>query len=290
LRKMGYIILVLMVIVLLPDPNIGNDFDTTDDGNRTGSGDRIELWEDLIVTGELEFIGKEILLNGNLIVTPGGILSLINSTLIINTSSNDNSDRNVPQYWIKVEKGAEFNVINSTIKSSNNSISLFDTRNTYSFEIYGAANIIHSNISCLWGKSDMRLSNGGIQVYSNDVLIEDSSIENNPIWGISIWNNSSPSIRNCNISSNGWGGIRIHSGNLIIENSTFSSNRVCDIAIWTAKNFNIFLLNCSLEHNLTIRNSSENNALITFAWFLNVNVIDLYENPVPYANVWSDPL
>ncbi len=247
------------------------------------------MWEDLIVTGELEYVGTEIILNGNLSIREGGILSLIDSILIFNISSDWPRVSFSPQCRIDVEKNGELNIINSTITSSNSSIKDFRKYETYTFKIYGTANIIDSNISCMWMGSWSYSFMCGIQIFSNDVIIENSRIENNYGYGISIFNNSCTTILNCNISSNREGGIFLASSDLVIENTTFVYNGFesygDDIFSWRSTECRIDILNCSLEHDILANIQYPDSAEISCSWLLNLNVIDMDENPISSANV-----
>ena len=234
---------------------------------------------DLIITNESKYFNEEIILTGNLSIEFGGKLTLINSTLIFNTDNHVNTTSSFC-YTLIVEAGGVLNLFNSTIKTSSYSIESSDSQNTYSFDIHGTAKIVNSKISCMWGGAEhSAFGYGGIKIFSKDVVIENTSIMDNQLWGITVFNSSGPIIRNCRIFSNPFGGICHHSGTLIIENTSFFSNGK-DIYFGRRGYNNLTLINCSLEQNYSFSDILEDDDNISIAWHLNINIIDLYGNPI----------
>ncbi|MEW5937587.1 MAG: right-handed parallel beta-helix repeat-containing protein [Candidatus Thermoplasmatota archaeon] len=107
---------------------------------------------------------KEIILNGNLTITPTGSLTLNNVTLRINQSANGTCT-------IKVENGGELYVVGGSNITSNNTY-------YYLFVVYGRLRVNDTAISMMDVLSG---SWGGIHVYSNDVHVGNSTIFN--CWG-----------------------------------------------------------------------------------------------------------
>jgi parallel beta-helix repeat protein len=103
-------------------------------------------------------------LKGNLIVKDGGTLNLDNVTMKFNCEQDG-------QYGIDIQYGGLFFVDNSTINPVKSQF-------TFRFEVNGTMDMNQCLVEYLWGqdftKSDVRI--GGIQIYSDDVIIKNSEI------------------------------------------------------------------------------------------------------------------
>jgi len=144
---------------------------------------------DWIITNETNISNKTLILNGNLSVLDGGVLTITNVTLILNSSFD-------AEHWINVSKGGTLNVVGSNITALNIS-------NGYKFKVLGNMTIEGSKISYMggiphWGE-------GGIEIYSDNVTIQNSTISHGSVVGINIFG-SSPIIINNTISLNGESG------------------------------------------------------------------------------------
>jgi parallel beta-helix repeat protein len=148
-------------------------------------------------------------LNDNVYVAPGSTLVIRNSTIMFNTTYNK-------EYSIYADKDSRLEIINSSITAR-------DYRKGYGFEIYGSARLADSDFSYLFGTSEHENGDGGIEIYSSDVLISNSSISHNQVNGILIAH-SSPTIENCMIESNYDEGIELHDSSAAIRNNMFREN------------------------------------------------------------------
>ena len=300
---------VIILSMLFSGFVIGDDYGRPENNVSSRTGNRIELWGDLIVTGEVEFKGKEIILNGDLHIETGGKLTLINSSLVFNTTSS-----HFPyfhsSYEIVVEMGSIFNVINSSIRSVENAIS-FAPQDRYFFNVSGTVNILHSNISSLWGHSSFpwARADGGIRIFSGNITIEDSIIFNSVATAMTVFGNCNVMIKNSTINPNRFGhGIVSWAGT--IKKSSDENALAIDKEIgkqpnhweicqcrWTRGYINIentsFLniCNCPIKgyrYDLFfILNSSYADILYgnIRAWLLNINVTDSYGHPLPDVNI-----
>jgi parallel beta-helix repeat protein len=130
------------------------------------------------------YVDESLVLTGSVLVDIGQTLHLKNSTVQMDLSYDN-------EFGIWVAQGGTLILENSTIESSS---SMFG----YYFEIMGSANISHSTISGLWGDPDNENFDGGLEIYSDDVVIRDSAILNSTTNGLLI-TNSGPLIINTTI-------------------------------------------------------------------------------------------
>jgi parallel beta-helix repeat protein len=132
----------------------------------------------------------------------------------MNATTSDAGD------YIHVESGGELNVINgSTITTD--PITPAQSPDPYEFRIDGTAlinNSIVEKMDDLSGESD------GIQIYSSDVTITNSTVRLSEGNGLYIYN-AQPTIKHCDIIDNSHHGVYIEStDNCIFENNNVSSN------------------------------------------------------------------
>ncbi|MCK4444506.1 MAG: right-handed parallel beta-helix repeat-containing protein [Thermoplasmata archaeon] len=142
------------------------------------------------------------------------------------------------QFGIWIAKGGNLILENTTIQS-------ISEKYNYTFEIMGSARIEGSTIANIWG--DERISNqeGGLEVYSSDVIIERSVIRNATTNGILIVN-SNPVIANTTIQDARDDGIEMQNSNARIMNNTI---RNCGWAMVVLRGSNAMI-----EGNLIIEN------------------------------------
>ncbi|MHA2336508.1 MAG: right-handed parallel beta-helix repeat-containing protein [Candidatus Hodarchaeales archaeon] len=161
---------------------------------------------DWIVTGSELYTNQTIVVGGNLIIA-GGNLTLNNVTLIINSSFDG-------EHMINVTSEGIFNILN------NSTITPYDILRTYRFQVFGSMTIIDSKVSYMWG--DRPRNPGGIEIYSNNVVIVNSLIEHGKTYGISILG-SSPNISYNTIKDNDFG-IGVGYSSAIISSNNITSN------------------------------------------------------------------
>jgi hypothetical protein len=119
---------------------------------------------------------EDLILNGDLIVKPGGNLTLNNVKIQFNSSAGTNLkfevESNITGNYSKM---GELNIFNSNITVKDD-----DGNHFFDFIIRGNATIYNSEISYVGGSDPI----SGIQVYSDNVIISESEISNCKYAGI----------------------------------------------------------------------------------------------------------
>ena len=115
-----------------------------------------------------------------------------------------------------VAEGGRLEIMNSFIGSATSEYG-------YGFEIYGEATFADSRFSGIYGPDDIINGDGGMEIYSDDVVLFNCTIADNPVNGILI-SCASPTIENCVIKGNEDDGIEIHHSNARIMNCTIQDN------------------------------------------------------------------
>ncbi|MFQ6106794.1 MAG: right-handed parallel beta-helix repeat-containing protein [Thermoplasmata archaeon] len=157
--------------------------------------------------------GEFLIAEGSILVESGNSLILRNSTLAMNLSE----DR---EFGIWVEEGGTLVMENCTVESV---LTAFG----YTFEIMGSAVINASDISGLWGDPDNENFEGGLEIYSSDVVIENTWIRDSRTNGILIME-SDPLLLNVTIENALDDGIEMHKSRARVLNSTING---CDWAM-----------------------------------------------------------
>ncbi|MBM4250104.1 MAG: hypothetical protein FJ149_11920 [Euryarchaeota archaeon] len=148
--------------------------------------------------------------NGNLVVQNGASLTLTNVVLRM-TGATDGA------YSITVAKGGTLTVDPGTdISSSDGAVH-------YKFVVRGSMDMDGARVSQVWG--DNASWAGGIQIHSDGVSINNTTIFNGRTGGVSIFD-CSPSITNCTIIDNGQdGGSPVYCFGLYATNSKATISR-----------------------------------------------------------------
>lgn len=144
-------------------------------------------------------------IEGSILVDSGETLHLRNSTLLMNLSSDG-------QFGIWVAEGGTLVLENSRIES-------LDPELSYTFEIMGSSTISGCYISGVWGDPDHENFDGGLEIYSSDVTIENTTIRDARTNGLLI-TNSDPTIANSTIENALDDGIEMHNSNALIANNS----------------------------------------------------------------------
>jgi parallel beta-helix repeat protein len=149
-------------------------------------------------------------LSDNIYVSSNDTLTIMNTTIVFSLDHNKD-------HLIYVANGGSLEIINSTVTSSPISYG-------YAFEIHGEALLLNSIFSYIYGSNDFENGDGGLEIYSDDVLVKNCTISNNPTNGILIAN-SSPIIENCTIEYCDDDGIEIQDSRAVIRNNLFRNNQ-----------------------------------------------------------------
>lgn len=206
---------------------------------------------DWIVTSEMIYSDEIIILTGNLTITNGGNLTLINVTLMMNCTNFDG------EYNIEVQNGGRLNILNE----SNITDSPFDIDDSsladYEFMVWvkKGANIIMLDSElheCGWNwdyrgltietnrsvfkNSIFSMNQAGIYLnYSNNITTHSNIIFNNS-FGIIIEHTTNSDFFGNDINNNSGGGIYSYesSNNTFIENDLFNNSGIGGIYLSTS--------------------------------------------------------
>jgi parallel beta-helix repeat protein len=146
---------------------------------------------------------------GSVVVKSGEILHVKDSTILFNGTSDT-------LHGIFVEKGG-FLFLEDCWISTYSSSSLFR------FEIKGSATILEGGIQGLWGDSSNKDGDGGLEIYSSDVVIDGTSIYGGRTNGILVVN-ANPTIANTTIMYVGDEAIELRNSDAKILNNTIQRN------------------------------------------------------------------
>jgi parallel beta-helix repeat protein len=194
---------------------------------------------------------SQIIMNDNLVLEDASLI-LHNSTLTFNCSSDK-------EFSIWVDENSRLDLINCTILSVNANLG-------YGFEIYGTANIVNSTISNVWGDEDNENWDGGIEIYSDSVMVIDSTITHGQTNGILVFD-CSPLIIGNIIRGCEDDGLEIHFSESFIVDNTVEHNG-WGIIIWPESDvtisqnvirnndygISIYLSSASIENNTFTEN------------------------------------
>lgn len=140
-----------------------------------------------VVFGQESYSNTTVVLNGSLIITETGKLTLDNVTLIVNSTYHG-------EHGIRVNQTGVFVVNNSWIES-------YDPDFTYSFEVYGSLFFNYSTAENLYGLPS-GITKGGIQVYGGNLTMYHSNVTKSRGDGIHLVQ-ASATLSNCEVSNNG---------------------------------------------------------------------------------------
>jgi len=179
------------------------------------------------------YINATLSANGWILVDTGQVLQLVNTSLTMNLTS----DRGFG-IWV-AEGGSIFISADSEVISS-------DPAFGYTFEIMGSAVIDNSMISGVWADPQQENYNGGLEIYSSDVVVNGTGFPNPKLNGILIMN-SNPTIANSTITDAGDDGIEIHGSKAIIKDNAIGH---CGYAMIIADGSGALIEHNSFSDNL----------------------------------------
>jgi hypothetical protein len=199
------------------------------------SGQTLGDW--VIQSGDdLLYEDETIVVNGDLIIQDSGILRL-NNMRIEMRGRGDNEAAAI----LIVEEGGSLFATQSTITAYRNGTGGPNDFTEYKFEVYGSMVLENCHVSRMWGLYDGYVIGpiesthsevqGGIQIFSDDVQIFNSTVTESQSSGIYIVD-ASPLIMNCSVSYNNrnglWAGSRYNEQPELVQphihNNTFESN------------------------------------------------------------------
>ncbi len=208
----------------------------------------------LLADSDTVLEGQELQLEGNVVVSNGATLTMIDSTIEIEPKEDGD-------IGISVERGASLVIRNSTIRSLNG--------HGYTFRSYGNVTIEGSDISHIWGDKGNMNGIGGLEVHGAQLKMEDSSVRDcttNCIFsnhsevelvrvtlsgsaddGIEL-NDSSAIVIDSDIGHCGWGLVGFFS-KVITRGSTYHHNTDLNAAGISTKHSSLEIMDCSVHNN-----------------------------------------
>ena len=204
---------------------------------------------DWVISGTEVVSDQTIVLTGNLIVRPGGSLTLINVKLYMDCSYNG-------EWQIRVESGGTMNVLAGSV------ITAYNPEYEFLFYVYGELVMRDSELhEC---SSGLYINtHEGVAIYnciisdnrgvsycynSSNIVISGCEISNNG-YGIYCYNSSNVSISRCEICSNHGHGIECEfSSDITISGCKISNNKYngLDCSYYSS---NVTISNCEIDNN-----------------------------------------
>ncbi len=243
----------------------------TDTGNGNPSDDGVlENEGDWFIAQEDEewYNDTQIIVNGNIFIE--GSLYLRNVTLRMNPGDDG-------EFSLVVNETGKLQAQESNFTSEN-----FEYH--YKFIINGSAEISNSTISKLWALDSIPYT-GGIQVYSEDVLIRDCEIQYNMETGFFITENIT--IKNVVVHNSTFAMV-LSDASPIIEDSNFTS--LWDSCIYLFGDSNAHVINCFLlpnDKDVTTKNYGYDSS-VHVSGYMDIGVLYANMSGVPGANIFCE--
>jgi hypothetical protein len=182
----------------------------------------------------MEFFEESIIENqkietiDNFIIRNNGNLILKNSTVSWNLNASGSGG-------LYVENGGTFKAYNCVFQGLNGK--------SYKCELFGNVQFYNCTFYNLWGDKNDLCGQGGIEIYSDNVLVEKCLIYNPTVTGIVI-GDCSPRISNCTVAGCSNDGIEIINGAPLIINNQVEG---CDFGIMTFHDCNAVIRNNTIK-------------------------------------------
>jgi parallel beta-helix repeat protein len=176
------------------------------------------------------YYNESFTVNDHILVDSGQTLHIENSTILMNMTR----DR---QLHIWVAEGGTLILENTTLESSSPAYG-------YTFEIMGTASIAGSSISHVWGDLNIN-DDGGVEIYSDYVIVDRTLIKDGRANGILI-KNSSPVVTNTTIRDITQDGIETRNSAALIMNNTIER---CGWAMIISHKSETRIIGNAISHN-----------------------------------------
>lgn len=167
-KSLGGFLLIAVLLLIITSILSSNLFSLGGKGDGTGDYPP-PTQEDWIITSDTYVKNENITFERNITIESGGKLTLDDVRLKINASNYGNAR-------IRVKNGGELNIINNSMISEDKTFVNYD----FIYENGSRGLILDSTIKdCGWNDGGTFQSTGGILVATDNVLIENSTIEHN---------------------------------------------------------------------------------------------------------------
>jgi len=265
---------VVAAKTFIVDVNGGGNYTTIQTAiNAANDGDSIRVWagtynENVIVNKTLNIIGN---LTANTFINGGGGGDVIQITADRVNISGFTITNGGTQFSPNYDAGIELNNVSNCVILDNNisnngqlGIRFFQSNNN---------SIINNNINS-------NLRDGLLISISNNLTFVNNNISSNSYYGITSAYGDKIKLINNSIMNNKRGLFVSAYSSFNIINSTIL-NSIADVRLYWHSNAT--LLNCNYNNNKIEFVDSTNN--LTNQWYLSIQVIDIYSNPIKNANI-----
>ena len=174
-----------------------------------------------------EYVDTDIRADGPVTVGAGETLTLHNVSLVFDPAPG-------LDYGIWVHPEGTLLLDNARITSANDSVG-------FSFEVHGKAVILNSLVVGTASDPDNENGEGGVEIYSSDVRVEDT-VFRKALSAAVMTVYCSPTIRNCTFTGALDEGVEVHGGGPVIEDCTFEA---CEWPIIAWNGSEAEVLNCT---------------------------------------------
>lgn len=161
---------------------------------------------DVKVDGDMILANETFYFDDNLYVAEGGDLTISNSTIVFNTTSGNN-------FGLYLDEDGTLEVSDSIFKGDHE----------FKVILKDEAEIRNSTFTNVWGDEYDVNEEGGIEMYHDDILIEDVEVSGGTTNGFLV-DGCSPEIRDTEIHYCGDDGIEIQGGSPVIRNTSITNN------------------------------------------------------------------
>ena len=217
------------------------------------------------------YINQTIILNANLTIENVGNLTFKNVTLLVNSTEDE-------AFYIEVQNGGEFNIYdydnNFTTLEDTSNISGNDNKFLFYIREGAAFDMKYSELhGC--GIDEEK---PGFEINSDNILLEGNLFSNNNYGIYSV--NSSLEIYNTTFKDN-VNSVYVRNSTLILVNCTIENSVGFDFFLTNQSD--LIVINSTFDkENVQIIDNGSN---LTVLWYLQINLTDFEENPIPNATV-----
>ncbi len=175
--------------------------------------------------------GAVLLLNGSVLVATGERMEWVNSTVSMNLAAKG-------EFGIFVQPGGTLVLENTTLRAAHPPFN-------YTFEVLGAMEIRNSTVSGLWGDAVNKNYNGGLEIYSDAVVIDHANIVGGDSNALLI-RNSSPRVSNSAVHGGHDDCIEARNTSLVLLNTRVAD---CSWGLWALEGSKVTVENCIFQGN-----------------------------------------